>query len=312
MNNIGKILFVLIIVLFIGLFFTMDKKNRDSKQKQSVTVSTFALYDIVKHIAGDSVELFKILPVGVDAHDFELTPQLMVKISHSDLVIYSGAGLEPWTHGFDFKNSVIDMSAHVDLEKTEHEDDDEEDEHHEHEHHHGAYDPHYWLSPSNMIRATKVITEALIKLNPTLQKTYIANGNAYISMLKNLDKSFKKKLSTCRQKTVVVNHNAFGYIAQRYGFSVEALTGFSPEAEPSAKDMTRLTQLIEQEQISTIFFESFVSDRVIQSIARDTHLHVDSLQPLANITAAEATAKLNYKDIMSQNIDKIAKALECR
>ena len=308
MSNIQKILFVSVIVLFISLLLFMDRKTPQVATKPSVTVSTFALYDIVQHVAGDSVDLFKILPWGVDAHDFELTPQLMVKISQSDLVIYSGAGLEPWVHGFNFKHAVIDMSSHVNLRALKHHDEDIDED----EHHHGAFDPHYWLSPSNMMMATDVITQSLITLNPSLKESYLSNKDEYLSMLKNLDKQFKTKLSTCKKDTIVVNHNAFGYIADKYNFHVASLSGFSSEAKPSAKDMTRLMNLIQKDKISTIFFESFASDRVIKSIAKDTHIHVDSLQPLANLTANEAQEKLTYEKIMSVNLEKIAKVLECR
>ena len=94
MKNLKNIIFILVVVAFIFQIFTMQTKTKknDSIPKPLVSLSTFSLYDIAWHVAGDSVELVMILPFGVDAHSFEPTPKLMAKISKSDLVVYSGAG----------------------------------------------------------------------------------------------------------------------------------------------------------------------------------------------------------------------------
>jgi zinc transport system substrate-binding protein len=93
---------------------------------------------------------------------------------------------------------------------------------------------------------------------------------------------------------------------------VEALSGLSPEAEPSAKNMVKLIEHVKEHNISTIFFESFVSDRAIKSIAKEANTKVDVLQPLGNITADEAKQNLSFEDIMRQNLTKISKALHCQ
>ena len=251
-----------------------------------------------------------ILPFGVDAHSFEPTPKLMAKILESELVVYSGAGLEPWTDSFEFKSKVIDMSKQVKLLKIK------SDEHSHHEHHgscnHGAIDPHYWLDIENMITATKLISEEFISLVPQNRELYSKNRDEYIAMLKSLDAKYKKSLSECQKDTIIVNHNAFSYLSTNYAFHVEALSGLSPEAQPSAKSMVRLIKYVNEHSIKTIFFESFVSDRAIKSIANEAKVDVDILQPLGNITKYEADKKLTYEDIMLDNLQKISRALVCK
>lgn len=311
MKNLKIIVIILAIAMAVLFFFISHNQEKPKKQKPIVAVTTFALYDIVKHIAGDTVEIVHILPFGVDPHSFEPTPQLMAKIEKSALVIYSGAGLEPWTQGFHFKSKVIDMSQHVKLRTLG------ANEHELHNHHdahavHTATDPHYWLDFSNMQRATKVITEALSELLPKNSAYYKENEKRYIAMLQNLDKRYKEKLSSCKAGTVVVSHNALGYLSRNYGFHVESLTGLSPEAQPSAKDVTRIMNDIKREGVTTIFFEHFVNDKVIKRIAKDTHIKIDVFQPLANITKDEADAHLDYEDMMKQNLKKLSKALMCK
>ena len=131
-------------------------------------------------------------------------------------------------------------------------------------------------------------------------------------MLNRLDSQYKSKISECKLDTIIVNHNAFSYLSHNYGFHVEALSGLSPEAQPSAKNMIKLIEHIKEHNISTIFFESFVSDKAIKSIAHDAKVSVDVLQPLGNITANEAEKNLSYEDIMKINLEKISKVLECK
>ena len=309
--NYKKIISV-VMFLFLGIgFFVTNFHDTSSKptkvsQKPIVLVTTFSIYDITKHIAQDSIDLVKILPAGVSPHSFEPTPKLMVKIEKSALVIFSGGGLEPWVDGFHFKNSALNISKYVQLRhiKSTHKE--------KENHHHSGVDPHYWLDIDNMIIATEVITKKLIEIAPKNKTLYLQNKKNYISMLHQLQKDFSAKLKECHQDTLVSNHNAFSYIAQKYHFKTAPLSGLSPQAMPSAKKISALMQRIAKEHITTIFFESFANEKVIQTIAKDTKVDVDVLHPLGNITATQEKNNLTYEDIMRENLSKISKALECR
>jgi zinc transport system substrate-binding protein len=315
MKDFRNIIFVLMVLVFVLQMILMkeDAKKTTSVSKPIVSLSTFSLYDIANHIAGDSVDLVMILPFGVDAHSFEPTPKLMIKIQKSSLVVYSGAGLEPWIEGFEFKGDVINMSRYVKLRELS-----SKEEHSHHEHHHGktcnhsGVDPHYWLDIQNMIKSTNVITDALIKISPKNKELYSKNSKNYIDMLNKLDSDYKKTITDCKIDAIIVNHNAFSYLSNNYGFEVEALSGLSPEAQPSAKNMIKLIEHVKEHNISTIFFESFVSDKAIKSIASEAKVKVDVLQPLGNITKKEADKNLTYEDIMRSNLEKISKALMCK
>jgi len=311
MRDFRKVIFLLIVALFLLQMYVSKQDAKAQIQKPMVAVSTFSLYDITKHISEDTLEIINIIPFGVDPHSYEPTPKSMADISNSKLVLYSGAGLEPWTEGFEFKNRVIDMSKHITLRELN------TDEHEHHGFHdeqcaHSKIDPHYWLDFSNMVTATNIITKELIKVSPENELKYLTNRDSYLKMLEKLDLDFKQALSACKLDTVIVNHNAIGYLSHRYNFHVESLSGFSPEAEPSAKNMARLISHVKEHSISTVFFETFVSDRAIKNIAQEAKVSVDVLQPLGNITADEAKKKLTYEAMMYINLEKISKALVCR
>jgi len=286
-----------------------DDKSSSVSATPIVAVSSFSLYDITKHIAGDTLEIVNILPLGVDPHSFEPTPKLMAQIEKSNLIFYSGAGLEPWTHGFNFKNRAIDMSQHVILRELDA--DEHHEEHNQHEHGESTIDPHYWLDFVNMKKVTTLISNELVKLQPQYKNIYEKNTQAYFKMLDKLDRDYKKQLSSCRLKRVILNHNAIGYLANNYGFKVDSLSGLSPEAQPSAKDLTRLFKEIKEEGISTIFFENFVNDKAIKTVANDAKVKLEVFQALGNITAQELHKKLTYEKIMYINLEKLSKALMC-
>jgi zinc transport system substrate-binding protein len=305
MKNLKVISLILLIAAILLLFFMSNKKDESNSKKPIVAVTTFALYDIVTHIAKDSVEIVHILPFGVDPHSFEPTPKLMAKIEESALVFYSGAGLEPWVDGFDFHAKAINIGEYVHLRKLSH----NEAQHHKHHH---SVDPHYWLDFENMKIAAKVITKNLIALLPKREAFFKENLTNYIAMLQKLENEYAALLGSCKLHKVVVSHNALGYLSRRYHFDVESLTGLSPEAQPSAKEVTSIMNTIKKDGVRTIFFEHFVNDNVIKRIAADTNISIDVFEALGNITKDEAEAGMSYEDLMRKNLQKLSKALMCQ
>lgn len=306
MRNL-KIVLALLSLLAVVLILTTSSNGEKLTSKPLVTTSNFAIYDVIKHIGGDKIEVVNILPFGVDPHSFEPTPKLIVKLEKSQLFFSSGKVLEPWTQNLEVKIKGIDVSRYVTLQKFDHEDEDHEEQHH----HHGAYDPHYWLDIDNMKQIAHVVTEKLIALDPKNKQLFIKNEKSYVASLDEVDNLYKQTLLSCKQDTIIVTHNAFSYLAKRYDFQVDSLTGLSTEAQPSATDVKHIFQEVQKKKINVVFFENFSNNKNIQTIADDLAIEVENLQPLGNITADEIKKNLGYTDIMKQNLEKIAKAMQC-
>ena len=309
-----KILASVLVVLFILVeVFTLNQNKEEAVDKKPlVTVSSFFLYDITEHIAKNDVEIINILPFGVDPHSFEMTPSIMSKIEKSSLVFYSGAGLEPWVDKMTFKSKSIDMSTHMKLRHLSSGEGKSHQHHHEDEHTvHNTLDPHYWLDFDNMKNATDVVTQELISLLPKNREIYLQHRDIYLKMLQKLDENYSKKLKTCKVHHLILNHNSMGYLADRYNFHSESLSGLSPDAQPTPYDIKRILHEIEENSVNTIFFENFVNAKVIKTIARDTGIKVEVIESLGNITADEAKLHLSYEDLMYKNLEKLSKALKC-
>jgi len=289
MKKMMNISVLLVLVLF-GLYLLLPK-NEKEQNRVIVSVTTFALYDVATHIAGDTLKIVNILPFGAEPHEFEPTPKVMAEVEKSALVFYSGAGLEPWIAGFRFKSKAVDMSTFVKL---------------------NGNDPHYWLDFENLQKVAKVMSDEFCTLSPKNAKLYKDNYIKYSQMLKKLDESYKTELSNCKIDTVVMNHNALGYVGKRYGFSIESISGLSPEASPTPKDIQRIIKEIRSKHVKTIFFESFSNNKAIKTIASDANVSFDMFEPLGNISADELRRGLGYEEIMRLNLKKLSKALMCR
>ena len=315
MKKFKNLIFILVFVVLIVQLYVLysDNDKATITKEPMVGISSFALYDIVKHIAKDSIKIINVLPLGVDPHSFEPTPKLMANIEKSDLLFFSGAGLEPWTQGFSFKSRAIEVSKYVDLRELgegehqhEHHDDDEE------QCKHTGVDPHYWLDFSNMKKMTLLVRDELTKLQPEHKELYEKSADTYIQMLEKLGDAYEKELASCKLNLVIVNHNAIGYLAHNYGFEVESLSGITTEAQPSPRDLTRIFEEIQKDGVSTIFFENFVNNKAIRTVANDAKVELEVFHSLGNITADEAKQNLTYEQIMYTNLTKLSKALVCK
>lgn len=293
----NRLFVVVLLVAAAALFwhFSHYFQPKQNSAKPVVVCSNLAIYDAAKHIGASSIEPALLMPFGTDIHSYEPTPQDIIKINNSALFVYSGAVLEPWAKNLIGEANSLELAPVVKLIK------------------HGNHtDPHYWLDVENMILIANTVEAKLSSMFPQNKELYAKNSKAYVDMLNEIDAKYRTKLSSCKLDTIVVNHNAFSYMAQKYGFKIEAVSGLSPEAEASAKQIAHLSDLVKLTGIKTIFYENFASDKVIKSLASDAGLGVMTLSPLENLTKDEMDQQLCYEDILKQNLEKISKALECR
>ena len=308
-NKITKAFVTISIFVIPFMFLSCSQEKTIKKSKPRVALSTFVLFDIANHIAQDKMELVRIIPAGVGIHSFEPTPQTIANIETSDLVLYNGAGLEPWLDSFTFKNRAVGVGNYIRLQHLT-------EEEHSHDDHsacsHSKFDPHIWFDIDNMKQITQIIAYEFIALDPKNKTSYLDNREAYIEMLNRLDLAYKNKLQSCSLDTIVTNHNAFSYLATKYGFDIKTLSGLSPEAEVSPKDVIRVMKDIQTNNIDVVFFEDFGSDKAMKSLAKQVSVKVDSLHPLGNITKDDVAKNYTYEDIMLKNLEKISGALHCQ
>jgi zinc transport system substrate-binding protein len=312
---IGLVLVVLAILVY-SLNYKKDETISPASNKLQVTASFYPLYFFASEIGGDKAEVANVTPAGAEPHDFEPTAQDMAHMQESKLLILNGGGLEPWGEDVIENNSlqtsiVVAGEGLLTLKGEEHEHEGEEEHEEEGEHEEEILDPHIWLSPALAEKMVDKITEGYKKADAENKDYYIANANTLKTKLKELDGLYKIGLNTCLQKNIITSHSAFGYLAMAYGLKQVPITGLSPDAEPSPKELADITKFANENKIKYIFFESLVSPKLSQTLASEIGAQTLVLNPIEGLTPDEIKEGKDYFTEMKNNLKNLETALEC-
>jgi ABC-type Zn uptake system ZnuABC Zn-binding protein ZnuA len=176
---------------------------------------------------------------------------------------------------------------------------------------HGV-DPHMWLDPNNVITYVENIRKAFTHADPDGAAIYKKNADAYAAQLKALDVWIVEQVNQvpAKRRLLVTNHEALGYFADRYGFTVigAVVPSFSTDAAPSAQQMAGLIDLIKSSGAPAIFLGQVESDTLAAQIANETNAKVVSDLYLESLTAGAPAA--TYLDMMKHNVTRIVDALK--
>ena len=320
-NNQRVITITLIIALMIALIFIVscskheigtDKKQDEEVNKKITVAATFyPLYDLTKSIIGDNAVIYSIIPAGVEPHDYEPNPSDIKKIASSDVFVTMGiefAEIEENLLKINPDVKIIPASTGVILLNTPKENTAEEEyESTRVKHESTGMDPHIWLSPKNAEIMAANIINGLVDADPSNAEEYLKNGDELRNNLNKLDTEFKEALSSCSKNVVLVNHNAFSYLAKEYGFSTVAISGLEPETEPTPKQLAELIENAEEHQLKYVFYEELVDSRIADTIAEEVGAKTLMLNPLEGTTDPNAT----YISLMRENLNNLKIALEC-
>lgn len=277
-----------------------------------VLTSFYPMYDFACKIGGDCIDVTNMVPSGTEPHDWEPSTNDLKSLEKADVFIYNGADMEPWADDLLVSRSdtlrVVEASENVELRTT-----DGEHEHaHEHEgadHHHGDFDPHVWLDPENAKIEMEAIRDALCAADPENSTVFQSNYEKYAAELDALDAEFREKLAPLPNRTIVVAHEAFGYLCDAYGLTQVGIEGLSPDSEPDPGRMAEVIDFVREHSISTIFFEELVSPKVAEAIASETGAQAKMLSPLEGLSDEQAAAGADYFSVMHDNLAALMEAL---
>ncbi len=201
-----------------------------------------------------------------------------------------------------------DVHNHED-KHDKHDHEHEEEKHEEHNHVHGDYDPHIWLDPIKAIDQAENIKNALVIADEENKDFYEANFKEFADKLTALDKKFNEELKDRQIDDIVVAHAAFGYLADRYELNQIAISGLSPQEEPSAAKMAEITDLVKEHKIKYVFYETLTSPKLSEIIAGETGAKTEVLNPLEGLTQEDIEAGKDYISVMEDNLESLKKAL---
>jgi len=233
-----------------------------------VLATTTQVAALAEQVGGNLIELNSILKSGVDAHEYQATPQDVRAAAEAQIIFKNGVGLEKWLDKV-IENSgthapIIDTSQGVQIRKGDAEEPDG--------------DPHIWQSVPNVIIMLHNIRDELVKVDPANAAAYQANAAAYETKLNALDTYIVQQIATIppENRKFVSNHDAFGYYVARYGltFVGSIIPSMDSSFEPSAQELVALVNAIRAQKVKAIFTESSITPTLAQQIAQEAGVKV--------------------------------------
>lgn len=321
---------------------TSTASSGDSSSKDgslTVMASFYPLKYLAEKVGGEYVSVTSLTPDGAEPHDLELSPKMVDSLSSADAVIYLAGFQSAVDEAIEQQapKTIIDVSSAAELVEagsdanhpaeeeeatdetqsgeTEAHDHDHEGHDHEghdhagHDHHHDmSADPHFWLDPIRMAKAATLVGDKLAEADSAHADTYKANAKALAEELTALGDTLVTKTSTCKVKTFVTAHTAFGYLADRTGLTQVGISGLDPESSPSPARLAEIGQIAKEQGVTTIFTEALIDPKVAQTLADDLGITTAVLDPIESQTDASK----DYAAVMQANIDALTKANNCQ
>lgn len=259
-----------------------------------VAATFFPLYDFASKVGGERVEVQELVPHGVEPHDWEPKAGDVLKILNARVVVYIGAGFEPWLpkaiDASGAKSRIIEVEAAkgITLEKS---------------------DPHIWLDPILAKEIVKKIRDAFIQADPINANYYSANAESYLQKLDQLDAAIRKSVSKFATTGYIAFHQAFTYFNKRYGLQLLAVIEESPGREPSAAWLAEIVQLTRKHNVKVIFSEPMLDPKAAEVISKEVGGRVLTLDPIEGVSEEDLREGKDYISIMRQNLENLAVAL---
>ncbi|MEV6082009.1 zinc ABC transporter substrate-binding protein [Streptomyces parvulus] len=294
-----------------------DSSAAGNTDKLDVVASFYPMQYLAEEIGGDHVNVTTLTEPGQEPHDLELSARQTAQMGEADAVLYLKS-LQPTVDEAVAQSDVktkIDAAGLTKLEdhgSVEHDHgaeghsgEEHAEEGHSEEGH--ALDPHVWLDPVKYAEIAEGVAKSFEKADPDHADAYRANADALAKKLGDLDTAFKDGLADTGSKVFFTNHAAFGYLAERYGLTQEAINGLDPESEPSPARIKELQEEARADGVTTVFYETLVSDKTARTLAKDAGLKTDVLDPLEGIT--DKSKGDDYVGVMEANLKALQAAL---
>lgn len=306
----------LLMLAALGVFGIAGCGNNESVRGEesdeiNIVTTFYPVYEFTKQVAGEAADVSLLIPAGTEAHDYEPSAKDMAKITEADVFVYHNENMETWVPSAKktwSKNGpeVIEGTKEMLLLPGGEDDHD----HHGDEDHHHELDPHTWVSPYRAIQEVTAIKNQLIELYPDNKEQFEANSNEYIEKLTALDKEYTEAFQNAKQKNFVTQHTAFSYLALDYGLNQIGISGINPDQEPTSSRIAELKHYVEDNGIQYIYFENNNTGKTAQTLASETKVELEVLNPLESLTQKEMDSGKDYLSVMKENLSALKKTTD--
>jgi ABC-type Zn uptake system ZnuABC Zn-binding protein ZnuA len=269
-----------------------------------ILATTTVIWDIARNVAGGLWEVEPLVGPGRNPHNYEPTPQDMIKAAKASVILYNGLGLDSWVERLlsgQWRGKMARVTEGLEPYMLKVPD--------------GPYagrnDPHLWLDASMAIKYAEKVRDVLAEVDPANAEYYRANAAAYIAKLRELDEWVREAVASIpeERRVLVTQENAFQYFARRYGFRVGGyFYSIVTEIEPTPYDTAQLVNKVRKTGVCVFFVETTLSTRAMEMMVREVggriagQLYADSLGP-------PGSGADTYIGMMRANVEKLVAEL---
>ena len=315
-----------------------------STDRLQVVATVYPLGYFAERIGGDRVEVNVLVGPGIEAHGFEPTVSDLRALGDADVIVMNGIGLEPWLNGaIDALGNEVEaivveaadpsramegeVHSHGEEEGDHDEDegdhgdedadgegdhgDEDADENGDHGDEASDLDPHMWLNPTLAAGQVERIRDAFVAADPSNAEAYRQGASELVAELNALDEEIAASLGSCQHEHFVTSHAAYGYLAAQYGLEQIAVAGLSADVAPSPQRLAQVTDRVTELGLGHVLVEPVLSDRLAQTIARETGIQLLPIHAIGSVTNAELEAHADYFGLMGDNLGSLRIALAC-
>ena len=263
-----------------------SRSGEGSDARTRIAAAFYPLAFAAAEIGKRNMTVENMTPPGAEPHDLEVTPGDVRHLENADLVLLLGHGFQPsLERAAGSSPKVLRLLDTPGLRRFP------------------DGDPHVWLDPLRYARIAGRIAATLDR---------VSEGRSFAGRLRSLDQELRSGLRRCARREIVTSHEAFRYLGERYGLRQVAISGLTPEAEPSPARLKRVIDTIRRTGATTVFFETLVSPRLAETVARETGARTAVLNPIEGLTADERRSGKDYFALMRENLASLRKGLGCQ
>lgn len=290
-------------LLALGTLTACTDSPADSVGRTTIVTGFYPLQFVTEKVGGPDVDVVNLAQPGAEPHDMELSPAQVAQVAGAELVVYL-KGFQPQLDEAVAQNAAdraFDVAAVTPLVGgPNHQGASEEGG--------NAPDPHFWLDPTRLAVVAKDVANRLAARDQAHEAGYTERADALVAELNKLDAEFTAGLANCQRHEIVTSHAAFGYLADRYKLKQIALSGLTPDTEPTPQQVAAVAAEARKYGATTIFFETLVSPKVAQTLAEQVGAKTAVLDPLEGL-AEGGTG--DYFSVMRANLATLRTALGC-
>lgn len=293
---------------------TAPLPEKQDEEGIQVITSIFPMYEITKAVVGNRADVSLMVGANEDAHHYEPSAQAVASVNEADLFIYSSNEMEFWADSLlnvveNESLKVIELGASVDFTFA---DPNEAAVHHDHDdphHHHGGIDPHFWLNPVAINEQLDTMVEVLSEVDAGGAETYRKNADAFSKQLMELDKAYQDAFKDALNRDFVVQHQAFGHLADEYDLHQVAVGGLSTEVEPDPKKLADIVDFVNEQDVPVIYYQSGENSAIAETIANETGTEIAVLYDLESVPVNDNKETLTYLEAMYENLDQLKRSI---